>query len=97
MTQPYPRMDEWPICNGDHCIEPRGRAWRASWHLNPTDFAVYLAMNHPELRRCPVARESTRASMPYYGGSEGFSRVLDLVEAASAGLLLEIGSARSIG
>ena len=34
---------------------------------------------------------------PYYGGSEGFSRVLDLVEAASAGLLLEIGSARSIG
>jgi protein-tyrosine phosphatase len=27
---------------------------------------------------------------PYYGGDEGFTRVLDMVEAASEGLLQEI-------
>jgi protein-tyrosine phosphatase len=28
---------------------------------------------------------------PYYGGPDGFDRVLDLIEAASAGLLAEVG------
>ena len=32
---------------------------------------------------------------PYYGGDEGFTRVLDMVEAASEGLLREIRSADS--
>ena len=27
---------------------------------------------------------------PYYGGAQGFERVLDLIEAASAGLLAEL-------
>lgn len=33
---------------------------------------------------------------PYYGGDAGFTRVLDLVEAASEGLLKEICDARSV-
>jgi len=33
---------------------------------------------------------------PYYGGSKGFDRVLDLVEAASAGLLEDIRQKRKI-
>ncbi|MGR8952950.1 MAG: low molecular weight phosphotyrosine protein phosphatase, partial [Gammaproteobacteria bacterium] len=37
---------------------------------------------------------------PYYGGSYGFERVLDMVEAASEGFLnemLETGKIKSIG
>jgi protein-tyrosine phosphatase len=30
---------------------------------------------------------------PYYGGADGFDGVLDLVEAACAGLLAELGAA----
>jgi len=33
---------------------------------------------------------------PYYGGDEGFTRVLDMIEEASEGLLQEICSARSL-
>ena len=32
---------------------------------------------------------------PYYGGAEGFERVLDMVEAACAGLLRELTGATS--
>ena len=34
---------------------------------------------------------------PYYGGADGFTHVLDLVEAASEGLLQEISRASSAG
>jgi protein-tyrosine phosphatase len=33
---------------------------------------------------------------PYYGGADGFSQVLDLVEAASEGLLQQICTAREM-
>lgn len=38
----------------------------------------------------------TEVPDPYYGGSAGFERVLDLIEAASEGLLAEIGNRVSV-
>ena len=44
-------------------------------------------------------RQRRRASLdvpdPYYGGEDGFDRVLDLVEAACAGLLAELRARRA--
>ncbi len=37
-----------------------------------------------------LGRDETEVPDPFYGGSEGFERVLDLVETASEGLLEEI-------
>jgi protein-tyrosine phosphatase len=42
-------------------------------------------------------RNETEVPDPYYGGAEGFERVLDLVEAASEGLLEEIKKKRLAG
>ena len=36
------------------------------------------------------SRDVTEVPDPYYGGSEGFERVLDLIEAASRGLVSEL-------
>ena len=69
------------------------------------------AANLAKLRRlAPIgARATVRAMLdgadtdrsevpdPYYGGREGFSHVLDLVEMASEGLLREIVGADPLG
>jgi protein-tyrosine phosphatase len=40
----------------------------------------------------PAAPEGAEVPDPYYGGSDGFERVLDICEAACAGLLAEVKS-----
>ncbi|KAA1188220.1 low molecular weight phosphotyrosine protein phosphatase [Pseudohalioglobus sediminis] len=55
----------------------------------PTDFSGYLGLFLPFDPAATVAEVPD----PYYGGDEGFTRVLDMVEAASAGLLREISGA----
>jgi protein-tyrosine phosphatase len=55
-----------------------------------------LALNHPgEARIAPITAHCRRSSVrevpdPYYGGSEGFERVLDLLEDACEGLLADL-------
>jgi len=48
--------------------------------------------HHAKLRLLVPGRD---VPDPYYGGAEGFERVLDMVEAACAGLLREISGATS--
>ncbi len=57
----------------------------------PSDFQGHLGLF------LPFAAEASVEEVPdpYYGGDEGFTRVLDMVEAASEGLLREIRSADS--
>lgn len=57
----------------------------------PSDFKGHLGLF------LPFAAEASVEEVPdpYYGGDEGFTRVLDMVEAASEGLLREIRSADS--
>lgn len=38
----------------------------------------------------PAAAEGAEVPDPYYGGSDGFERVLDICEAACAGLIAEV-------
>lgn len=62
---------------------------RALTALQPPDFSGHLGLLldfAPEigLREVPD---------PYYGGPEGFDRVLDLIEAATAALLARLGAA----
>ena len=47
----------------------------------------------------PFAAEAITREVPdpYYGGADGFAHVLDLVEAASKGLLLELCEKREVG
>ncbi len=63
--------------------------------LRPAGFGGHLGLFLPFARA--VHTESTRLPEevpdPYYGGEEGFARVLDLVELASEGLLREIAGA----
>ena len=40
----------------------------------------------------PAAPEGAEVPDPYYGGSDGFERVLDICEAACAGLIAEVKS-----
>jgi len=49
-------------------------------------FMEFAQRRHEE--RAPMV---TEVPDPYYGGPDGFDRVLDLIEAASLGLLAEIG------
>jgi protein-tyrosine phosphatase len=71
------------------------------------DFDIIVAMDRGHLEilqaQCP-ARHRAKLRMlvrgrdvpdPYYGGPEGFERVLDMVEAGCLGLLHEIKSATS--
>lgn len=57
----------------------------------PSDFQGHLGLF------LPFAAEASVEEVPdpYYGGDEGFTRVLDMIEAASEGLLREIRSADS--
>ena len=71
------------------------------------DFDLIVAMDRGHLaaleRQCPrehrgklrMLVEGRDVPDPYYGGPEGFERVLDMVEAGCRGLLLEIGKATS--
>jgi protein-tyrosine phosphatase len=71
------------------------------------EFDLILAMDRGHLRALerrapPDARHKVRLFLagrdvpdPYYGGPEGFERVLDLVEAACRDLLRELKSATS--
>ncbi len=59
----------------------------------PADFSGYLGLFLPFDPGASVAEVPD----PYYGGDEGFTRVLDMVEAASAGLLREISGADTPG
>ena len=52
----------------------------------PTDFSGHLGLFLPFDPDASV----DEVPDPYYGGDEGFTRVLDMVEAASEGLLREI-------
>jgi protein-tyrosine phosphatase len=54
--------------------------------LCPDDFQGQLALFLPFAPQATV----DEVPDPYYGGEEGFTRVLDMVEAASEGLLREI-------
>lgn len=50
---------------------------------------LFLEFARPEeSEQLPLTRE---VPDPYYGGPDGFDRVLDLIEAASMGLLTEVG------
>ncbi|RLQ23085.1 low molecular weight phosphotyrosine protein phosphatase [Seongchinamella sediminis] len=55
----------------------------------PAGFSGYLGLFLPFDPAASIAEVPD----PYYGGDEGFTRVLDMVEAASEGLLREIGGA----
>lgn len=57
----------------------------------PTHFSGYLGLFLP----FAAANAVDEVPDPYYGGPEGFTRVLDMVEAASEGLLAEIERADS--
>lgn len=57
--------------------------------LCPDDYPGYLGLFLP----FDPAASVTEVPDPYYGGEEGFALVLDMVEAASDGLLREICSA----
>jgi protein-tyrosine phosphatase len=57
----------------------------------PDDFAGHLGLFLPFARQ----GEIDEVPDPYYGGDEGFTRVLDLIEQASEGLLLEISRAHA--
>jgi low molecular weight protein-tyrosine phosphatase len=69
------------------------------------DLVVAMDRGHLELlrERCPPLHRAKLRMLvqghdvpdPYYGGPEGFERVLDMVEAACLGLLDELGSATS--
>lgn len=59
--------------------------------LCPPGFTGYLGLFLPFAQG--LAQEEVPD--PYYGGVDGFSHVLDLVEAASEGLIQEIGRART--
>ena len=60
--------------------------------LCPDSYSGHLGLFLP-FALDPIAEE---VPDPYYGGAEGFSHVLDLVEAASEGLLRAILRAREI-
>lgn len=53
----------------------------------PADFAGRLGLF---LQYCDPQPVSLEVPDPYYGGERGFARVLDLVESAADGLLLEL-------
>ncbi|KZX60230.1 phosphotyrosine protein phosphatase [Halioglobus sp. HI00S01] len=57
----------------------------------PAHFSGYLGLFLP----FAAANAVDEVPDPYYGGPEGFTRVLDMVEAASEGLLAEIERADS--
>ncbi len=59
--------------------------------LCPGDFDGHLGLFLPFARR----RDIDEVPDPYYGGDEGFTRVLDLIEQASEGLLQEISHAHA--
>lgn len=59
--------------------------------MRPAHFSGHLGLFLPFARR----GQYDEVPDPYYGGDEGFSQVLDMVEAASAGLLEEICGADS--
>ncbi|MEB3323368.1 MAG: low molecular weight protein-tyrosine-phosphatase [Synechococcaceae cyanobacterium] len=59
--------------------------------LCPDDFGGHLGLFLPFARQ----RDIDEVPDPYYGGDEGFARVLDLIEQASEGLLREIGRAHA--
>jgi protein-tyrosine phosphatase len=61
--------------------------------LCPDDFAGHLGLFLPFAPQ----GEIDEVPDPYYGGDEGFTRVLDLIEQASEGLLLEISRAHATG
>tara|TARA_R110002110_G_scaffold66978_1_gene183142 strand:+ start:243691 stop:244182 length:492 start_codon:yes stop_codon:yes gene_type:complete len=54
--------------------------------MAPKDFVGHLGLFMP----FADAADTDEVPDPYYGGENGFAEVLDLVEAASAGLLQEI-------
>ena len=61
-------------------------------------FDHILAMDRDNLaslrRACPTEEHRRLGLMLYYGGPEGFERVLDLIEDAAAGLLDTLGGKR---
>ena len=59
----------------------------------PADFSGHLGLFLP----CDPQAALQEVPDPYYGGDEGFTQVLDMVEAASEGLLREICSADTAG
>ncbi len=61
--------------------------------MRPPDFAGHLGLFLP-FADAAIAEE---VPDPYYGGDEGFARVLDMIEQASEGLLREITGADTQG
>ena len=59
----------------------------------PADFSGHLGLFQPFDPQAALQEVPD----PYYGGDEGFTQVLDMVEAASEGLLREICSADTAG
>jgi len=51
---------------------------------------IRLFMDYAEPQHSDGGRVVAEVPDPYYGGPDGFDRVLDMIEAASAGLLVEI-------
>jgi protein-tyrosine phosphatase len=69
-------------------------------HLNLADLQAMCPKNYSGHLGLflPFAEESVTEEVPdpYYGGADGFSHVLDLVEAASEGLLRQISNQQKI-
>ncbi len=69
----------------DYIVAMDGANQRDLWRIAPDDAArakIVLFRNYD-----PGSPRDAALPDPYYGGSSGFERVLDLVEDASAGLL----------
>jgi protein-tyrosine phosphatase len=74
----FTRFD-WILCMDDSNL-------RALTEMKPDDFAGHLGL----LLEFAPATGVREVPDPYYGGPEGFDRVLDLIEASTAGLIARL-------
>jgi len=74
----FTRFD-WILCMDDSNL-------RALTEMKPDDFAGHLGL----LLEFAPATGVREVPDPYYGGAEGFDRVLDLIEASTAGLIARL-------
>ena len=76
---------------------------RPATHISAMAILKIARMGHPVLRRRaqeiddPAAPEGAEVPDPYYGSGDGFERVLDICEAACAGLLSEVTTRLAAG
>ena len=77
-AEDFARFD-WILCMDEANL-------RALSEMKPEDFAGHLGL----LLDLAPEQGVREVPDPYYGGPEGFDRVLDLIEASAAGLLVRL-------